>query len=678
MKNKEIEFICSNCKGKLFELESEFQCTNCGNIYSVNNKIIDFRCKRQDYYFNPVSSTQMDVLTEKIRPDTWPDVIQEFIKLVGPKLPDSWIDNLVVDGRYAWKFFLDLDKEKKLLDIGCGLGNLVSNLAPYVGITYAMDLTYKRLAFTKKRMSVFNASDDIVFIAGGDHQYLPFPDHSIDCVTLSGVLEWIGEGDLSLYTEGSKPKRLWNMLTSLFGKKNPRNIQLAFLKEIKRILKTDGQLFVGIENRLSHEYFTGRPDHHSNLKYGSLMPRFLANLYSIIINKKPYRTYTYSIPGYKKLFKDAGFESTEFIGFIDGYSFLKEMLPAEVNIQNWQQDKKKNIKHKIYSHKYFVPAYGIIASSNNIRKRLQDKLFDVIRVKIGGNSNNASLIIRSYTITGKEKLIIRARFNSNKIVIKLPLNQASLESQEKNKILLEKMEGSPLCPKFLCQVNIDELKGFVEEEIEGEYITSLIQTKTPSESLYKNVAELFAKINPKNNLSPKIEFSGLFYERIVERPLNLLFSVLKDKELNKQLHAFFKKQFKNQFLMPGIYHGDVSVSNILVDSNNVYRLIDWEAGMIDGLPILDSINFVCSFYRYNNQKECMSDTIDKLTSEYFRKSEDWHFLEKQYDYFEIDPNLHESLVYLNWLQNITHLLPFTLKYNRKNIEKFIYDVAKKI
>ena len=673
-----IEFICPSCKGTLFESEKEFHCCSCNSGYPKNNKIIDFRDNRQDYYFNPISSDEMGVLIKKIKLDTWTDTIQTFIRFVSSKDPAGWIDNLVVDGRYAWKFFLNLNREKTLLDIGCGLGNLVSNLAPHMGKTYAIDLTYKRLEFTEKRMSIFNVSDDCIFIAGGDQKYLPFPDNSIDCVTLSGVLEWVGEGDSKPYTEGSKPERLWHMLANFFGKRNPRNIQIVFLKEIKRVLKNDGQLFVGIENRLNYEYFTGRPDHHSRLKYGSLLPRFVANLYSILVNRNPYRTYTYSIQGYKRLFKHAGYESVEFIGLADGYTFLTEMYPAEINIKNWKPCEEKNIKDKIRSNKYFVPAYGIIASlDNNKKTRLQDKLFNAILNKLGNKADHSLLALKSYSISGKEKLIIKARINDNNLIIKIPFNKTALESLERNKILLESKAGSPLSPRFICQVNVEELKCFVEEEVKGDSI-NLIQDKFTSEALYKMVARLLEQINPKESFSEKINFSSIFYDRLVEEPMNALFDELKDKELDDRLRHYFAYQLKGSLLLSGIYHGDLSVSNILVSQGNVCHLIDWDAGMIDGLPILDSINFVSSFYRCKNRKARRLDSINELLSERFKKTDGWYFLEGQYKYFDIDPSLHEGLVYLLWLRGITQLFPFSLKFDSRKQKEFIYDVATKI
>jgi len=673
------DFICVKCQGQLFHSGQKLRCGNCMGEFIIDDGIIDFRGNRQSYYFNPVSTADMDTLIAQMGESNWSQTVRSFIKYVGPRFPDSWIDNLVVDSRYAWKIFLDSDKSKNLLDIGCGLGNLVSNLAPHFGKVYAMDLTYKRLQFTQKRSAIFNASDDLSFIAGGDQRYLPFPDHSVDCVTLSGVLEWVGEGDTAPYNSGNKLRRLWYMLINNFGRSSPRNIQISFLKEIKRILKEDGQLFVGIENRLNYEYFINRPDHHSNLKYGSLMPRFIANLYSIFVKHQPYRTFTYSMPGYRKLFSEAGFGSLEFIGLFDGYSFLRKMLPFSETSKTWRPSKAQSLKKKISSNKYFVPAYGIIASSSNKKSTsLHDRIFNAIAREMGeGASSNFT--VRSYIVTSKEKLVINCNIAAKDVVVKIPLNEASLFAQQKNKELLIKMSGLSVSPNFVCQVEEGGLQGFVEEEIKGNTISSLllIQSKTSLKNLYRNIGELLGKLNPSESIisKEKSEFSGDIYKRVVEDPLEALFAELKDRSLHDYLHEYFSENLKGKYVGSGIYHGDLSISNIIVTPDDSYQLIDWEGGMRNGIPILDAINFIGSSYRYTNTQASMRDTINMLIGDNFKESEEWQFLAKQYEYWEIGLDLHKGLVYLNWLSNVSHLLPFSLRFNEKNINKFIYDVV---
>lgn len=670
------EFICPKCKDFLNDSSEGLVCSSCNFVAVEKNKIIDFRVNRQGYFFNPISIKKMDSLIKSMDVDNWTEIIKAFIKYVGAKRPDSWIDNLVVDGRYAWKYFLNLDKNKSLLDIGCGLGNLVSNLAPLVGKTYAMDLTYKRLEFTEKRITLFNPDDNVKFLAAGDQPYLPFPDNSIDCVTLSGVLEWVGEGDSTPYSEGPKFKRLWKMIFNFFGDKNPRKIQLAFLKEIKRILKQDGQLFIGIENRLNFEYFTGRPDHHSNLLYASLLPRFIANLYSIVVSKKPYRTYTYSIPGYKKLLSDAGFNNIEFLGLTEGYSFLNEIYPAENNDPHWQIEKRSGIKQKIKYSKFFFPAYGIIASEKHKSSyKLLDSIISEISKKIT-NSPSEKITTRCFIVTNKEKLIIKASINSNNIIIKLPFNNAAVNSEENNKFLLENTNNLGISPRFIMKISTNQLTGYVEEMLEGKALSNKFSDFSESQ-IYSIICRIIQQKNPRDQISTA-ELIDSLYQEIVEKPLKTLSSELKDRELEGQLSLFFHQHLYGKTVSVGLTHGDMSVSNILVDQNSACRLIDWEAGNKQGLPILDVINYIGSEYRFKNADARMIETIQMLTAKDFMNSINGKFIEQQYEYFGMSTELHKALVYLNWLHNIAALLPFTLKYNHMDIERFIYDVAKNI
>lgn len=676
IQNKTYHFVCPQCKGKVNQNSIHLYCTDCNKNFLIDKNILDFRLNRLGYFFNPVSTDDMDKLISNMNERTWAGIIKSFISYVGAKRPNSWIDNLVVDSRYAWKIFLDLNKEKTLLDIGCGLGNLASNLAPHVGKTYAMDLTYKRLEFAEKRISIFNAQDDVEFIAGGDGEFLPFPDNSIDCVTLSGVLEWVGEGDLAPYTEGGKSKRLSNMIGDFFGKKNPRNIQIEFLKEIKRILKNNGQLFIGIENRLNYEYFTGRPDHHSNLKYASLLPRFIANIYSIIKSKKPYRTYTYSIPGYKKILTKAGFNNTEFFGLTDGYSFLNEIYPAENNDSSWQKEKIKGLKKVIKNNKYFIPAYGIIASGE---KKSAHKLYDGILSEIEKKINSGSsekLTTFRYIVTKKEKLVIKARIENKNIIIKIPFNKSAIKSENNNQTLLEKTRGLKISPDLITKVSVDGLTGYVEEMLEGEAICD-VYAKFTEKEIYTIISNMIEKKNSSDQLHA-VGFNGILYKKTVENPLKVLYAELKNKELDGFLKQFFNERLYDKSVVVGLTHGDMSVSNILVSKNKSAGLIDWEAGNTQGLPILDVINYLGSESRFKNPDYNMLDTLVYLTSKDFMTTNGGKYLKQQYQYFNMSFELHEVLVYLNWLHNIVCLLPFNLKYNQKNLDRFIFDVVKYI
>src|SRR5687768_4395026 len=289
-------FRCPRCAGELGEVAEELICARCDQRFPRRDGIIDFRLARRDYYFNPVPRAEMADLIREAPTVSWDASVRRFLRFV--RTVPGWVDNVSTNGRYAWKLFLDLPPRGRFLDFGCGLGSLTQNFAPHVGEVVALDLTWERLQFAQQRFARFNSNDRITVVAGGDGPRLPFPDSYFDGIALSGVLEWIGD-DFDVYSlSGSRVTKAVKMLATFFGQRNPRRTQLRFLRELRRVLKPAGQLFVAIENRWGYEYFTGRPDHHSGLRYGSLLPRFLANAYSIASSRRhPYRTYTYSYWG---------------------------------------------------------------------------------------------------------------------------------------------------------------------------------------------------------------------------------------------------------------------------------------------------------------------------------------------------------------------------------------------
>jgi SAM-dependent methyltransferase len=153
------DLACPRCAGAIRETGSELACTECGATYPVRDGIADLRCHRYDYYFNPIPRQEMEGLTREAGSRPWEHTIHRFLD--GVKQNPDWFDDLVVDGRYAWKLLLRLPENARVLDLGCGLGNLVKNIAPHVGRTDALDLTIERLEFARARFRRFNAADHI-------------------------------------------------------------------------------------------------------------------------------------------------------------------------------------------------------------------------------------------------------------------------------------------------------------------------------------------------------------------------------------------------------------------------------------------------------------------------------------------------------------------------------------
>lgn len=207
--------------------------------------------------------------------------------------------------RADWRFCLPIKNNWQVLDIGAGLGANTFAIAKDVSGVYAFEQSFLRAKFLELRKK--EEKQDNVHVAVANALDFPFKDNVFDLVVANGLFEWIG-------------------VTDKF--KSVRDAQKNFLKDSLRVLKNDGYLYIGIENRFAVSYLFGGKD-HNGLNFTSLMPRVIANLYTKIRTGKEYRTYTYSKSGYEKILKEAGFKNIKFYLVFPGYNFPKYIIPYE-------------------------------------------------------------------------------------------------------------------------------------------------------------------------------------------------------------------------------------------------------------------------------------------------------------------------------------------------------------
>jgi SAM-dependent methyltransferase len=560
-----------------------------------------------------------------------------------------------------------------VLDLGCGLGNLTSNLAPHIAEVVALDLTWERLLFAQKRFEKFNPRDRITLVAGGDGTRLPFPDAHFDCIVLSGVLEWVADDGAGVPKDAPRYVRAWKMFASFFGESNPRRIQLKFLRELRRILRPDGQLMVAIENRFGYEYFTGRTDHHSGLLWASVMPRMLANVYSIAAARRPYRTYTHSYFGVRRLFGAAGFPALEFYGLAPGYSGLAEIIPADTPRSFWAPSSLPGWKGKLKRSRYFVPAYGIVGSR---KCAAQASMLDRMLAKIAESLDIEPSEIRMswLRVSEKDKTILSLKCAGRGAIAKIPSAENTVAGEEHQWNVLKRLPSVPgvaaLGPAPLARGSVQGLTYYVESAVAGRPLRTHI-TESTRARWAASIGDLLVALNPDLVRAAPQPLDTEAFDRLIATPIERLRQAVLDDPRCDAVLRYFRDRLDGVPMRLGFTHGDLTRNNVFVQDGALSGVIDWEYASERGLSALDAIGYVESNQRLLAPGSRVGDNFASLATSKWPSSAEMGLLNRSYRACGIDPAFHSVLCNLAWLHHVAHQLDTTKRFSPEFVEKMV-------
>jgi len=270
------EFCCPDCKGQITQTNDAYHCSSCDRSYQILEGIPCFSALST--YHGEVPKHLMSVILEDSERLGYRKAFEKHIK-------DPFLCKYVGDeSRSLWISIIPHDHRSTFLDVGCGWGTNVLPISREVGLVYALDATFDRVKFVEIR-SRQDGRSNIKPVLGSAIK-LPVPNNSLDIVAFNGVLEWLGGIDKT---------------------RSPIELQQQALQEAWRVLRPGGYVYIGIENRFSLRYMLGDHDDHSFMKFTSLMPRSVANLYCRLRTGEPYFTYTHSLAEYHRLLHEAHF-----------------------------------------------------------------------------------------------------------------------------------------------------------------------------------------------------------------------------------------------------------------------------------------------------------------------------------------------------------------------------------
>jgi len=410
------DYICPSCKCALESADGALSCGSCGTQFGYWDGIPVFTDGR-DFYYGELQHSEMETILAVASADGMPSALTA----ISEKHP--YVAKYILSGkRSAFGLLLNRGGRGRAIDVGCGWGNVACELGQQFDEVYAVDATKERARFSHL-LAKERGLDNVHALVAGLGDSLPFGDGYFDAAVLNGVLEWVPEGRAG----------------------NPWDIQREFLVEIRRILGRTGVLYIGIENRFAYPYFLGRREDHTNLRFASLLPRWLADLYSCTARGRPYRTYTYSRRGYRLLLRRAGFSNVKVFLPVGDYRFINGFVdPSDPYWMKMHYESRHGRSVAATMRRRLSPlvspAFSITAAMDRYDPVLEGIREDVSSQAFG--SGNAGRICRlAVTDTCTAVMELGDSEQGARVAVKIPLSQESIGRCSRENGVLQRLSG---------------------------------------------------------------------------------------------------------------------------------------------------------------------------------------------------------------------------------------------
>ena len=594
--------VCPFCHNQLIKEDDNFRCSECDNIYPITEDIPNFNQK--DEYWCNVDREKMHILNQKAKDGgDWlaaaKETIPEYLAHIEP------FDR--ADAQYLWP----ITNDSHILDAGSMWGGVTIPVAQHCGDIYALDKTIETLSFLKTRAQQMGFKN--VHVVASPLQNLPFPNDFFDLVILNGVLEWVAFDQPVILEKHWGKKRTDTKSYS----KNPRQMQIDVLRELNRIIKPSGHIFVAIENSIGYQYLAGFPDDHVNLKYVSFLPRFLANIITKWKLNCEYRTYTYSLSGCRSLLKDSRYNDIKFYGAFPHYIAPSYILPIDM-VKNWTKKvlpldsplapTYAKIVAKLFPKsllKHVSPSFMILGKKGESHKLEEPRIIQLLnKVGILEISDNSDInLVKTDSRRGNYYTVNYLVYNKNKPVhfCKICRNEkyAEILKYEADNLtainkLLSETDISTAVPTLLYSGTVDGITLTVMDFISGESSKFKKHSQISKKSLYEldksirlgiDFLAKFQKHTKIKDVDASIFLSELIGEQKEElqnaEKLRGDVSLMIDK-----LHAEVQNLDGLSIPICSV-HGDYDYYyNILTNDVRV-NVVDFEHFEIEGLPFLD-------------------------------------------------------------------------------------------
>ena len=643
-------YSCPSCGGNLELSATTSACLKCQHSFPLTNGVIDFRVDPMKDHNYPLSREDMERLNRQFSSHSWKEILGNFLECTEDA--PRWLDELVDDGRYAWKIFLNLGSGMTLLNASGNLGTTTANLAPHFERVYTLNPSYQNAVFTRKRLDLSSSKESVSVLVAQEDGRLPLISGCVDIAIFDGILDGSSKG----------------------------GEQLAVLQELSRVTSQDGSLFIRCGNRLNYKQIDSIFSEAAEGNTSRSITRTLANLLRQVKNRIRTKNHRHTIYGYRKLLKSAGFHHVEFVTFHPDDNQSEEVRPGPGNFPLWTPLSASGWKDRIKQSPWFAPGFGIIAQKRKLEiPRLEDSISEKLVQKLGKRLDQFHT--QHYLASSKGKLIVKTVCDGDFIYVRLPLNEHAHSAERQNHARLEWLQShradlSEFFPHPLLKGCENGQHFFAESAVLGTSILNVVKAQRNAKESLTMGLDFLVALN-YSHLDTGASLKKNDFDRFVSTPLASLSTFISDLEM-RSLEGFFQDRLLERKIPRGLLHGDYSAQNILTRDGRVTGLLDWEESVTNGIPALDAVCLTLSCLRRLERNVEASKSLVDLARRKAYLGNYIESIEAYYDRTDTDPECHEALVLLYWISAIYHRVGLGRSLANTSDEEFIKKVIAQV
>ena len=227
----------------------------------------------------------------------WQEVATELYARDNP-----WLFKTIINpNRSDFLFLLDIKKDMLALEIGAGWGQVAILLSRFCNVV-TIDDNLEKIQIMKKIAKQENKNNIQFVVADISDKILEH--NQFDLIVFNSMLEWLGS----------------------FSNTDTITLLNDALNEAYNLLKPEGILYIGIENKYGLKYLLGEKHGVSGLSdYVYLKKEIAKSIFEAETGEK-LKVFTYSKQEYEESLKEVGFKNITFFGDLPDYKFLHTIV----------------------------------------------------------------------------------------------------------------------------------------------------------------------------------------------------------------------------------------------------------------------------------------------------------------------------------------------------------------